>query len=324
MTLIDRYTNAVAQYLPVNRRAEITRELRANILDRIEHLSEQNDRDLSTAEIAEVLRDIGHPQQVASQFLPRQTLVSEEFFPQFKEALYYTLIICLVVHLVKKGAAFLNAGTMNFSSLLFDFTDTALLVFALITGIFYVLSNPPGGKPLFTPYASWKPDELPALDRPWQKISFGEQAGELAINCFFLLVLHYPLWASAEALANLRMTFSEPVAAWIPWMTVLVIGSILLNLWNFRYGFWSKSKLVISGVINVGCALILLILSRQLEIFTLVPGAEMRIWGTAEANEFSRVGFVLTGLWLLYEAGRDFYRAHLLGRSVTMERSVTS
>lgn len=315
MTLIDRYTNAVAQYLPIDRRTEITRELQANILDRIEHINEQNDRDLSAAEIAEVLREIGHPQQVASRFLPKQTLVSEELFPQFKEALYYTLIICFVVHLVKKGAVFLNSGHINFSALLFDFTDTALLVFASITGIFYLLSNPPGGKPLFTPYASWKPEELPALDRSWQKISFAEQASELAINSFFLLVLHYPLWASTEALANLRMTFSEPVMAWIPWMTVLVTASILLNIWNFRYGFWSKPKLLISGVINVGCALILLILSRQLEIFMLVPGAEMRVWSTDEVNHFSKIGFLITGLWLLYEAARYFYRVRSLASS---------
>lgn len=315
MNLIDRYMSAVAYYLPANRREEITRELRANILDRVEHLSEQKGRDLNAAEIAGVLREIGHPQQVANRFLPQQVLVSEELFPLFKEVLYYTLIIFFIIHLVKKGAAFLNAEYINFSSLIFDFSDTALLIFASITGIFYLLSNPPGGKPLFTPYASWKPEELPAPDRSWQKISFGEQASELAINCFFLLVLHYPLWASAEALANLRMTFSEPVAAWIPWMTVLVIVSILLNIWNFRYGFWSKPKLIISGVINVGCALILLILSRQPEIFTLVPGAEMRVWGTAEVNEFSRLGFVLTGLWLVYEAVRDFYRVRLLLRS---------
>src|SRR5690606_40357072 len=90
MTLIERYTNAVAQYLPAARRSEITRELHANILDRVEHLSEQQGRELNTAEVAEVLKELGHPRQVANRFLPRQILVSEELFPLFKRSEEHT------------------------------------------------------------------------------------------------------------------------------------------------------------------------------------------------------------------------------------------
>ncbi len=39
MNLIDRYISAVAQQLPAGRRDDITRELKANILDRLESLA---------------------------------------------------------------------------------------------------------------------------------------------------------------------------------------------------------------------------------------------------------------------------------------------
>lgn len=320
MTLIERYTNAVAQYLPAARRSEITRELHANILDRVEHLSEQQGRELNTAEVAEVLKELGHPRQVANRFLPRQILVSEELFPLFKEALYYNLVIIWVFYVVQKGMAYLSTGHLNVIGLLFDFSETALLIFALITGIFYVLSNPPGAQPWWTPYASWRPEDLPAVDGRWQKVSFGEQAGELAVNVFLLLILHYSLWAEPEVLADLRFTFAASTVAWIPTITVLIIASILLNLWNFRFRFWSRPKLILNGVINLGSALVLFILSSKPEIYTMIPGAERAVLGNSDFNEIAKMGAFFAGLWVLYEAGRDFYRARLLTRPSFISR----
>lgn len=315
MNLIDRYMSAVAQYLPADRRAEITRELRANILDRLEHMEAEVGRVASNAEVAGVLREMGHPQRVANGFLAPERLVSDELFPLFKQALYYSLLVFAILHVVKVGAVFLNAGYFNWKYFVFGFTDTALLIFASVTGIFYVLSNPPGGKPWYTPYADWKPEQLPPVQRPWQRISFAEQASELAINVFFLLVLHYPLWASAAAIDSVSVTFAAPVAPWIPWMTAMVLVSMLLNAWNFRYGFWTRPKLIVSGVINLGSAAVLLAVSRLPEIMALVPGAEIRVWGIEEANTFSAFGLLIAGLWVLYEAGKDFYRVYLLRAS---------
>lgn len=315
MTLIDRYISAIKQYLPADRREEIARELYANILDRLEHLQEENGSMAGESEVAEVLREIGHPQQVAGRFLPSEQLVSVELFPHFKTMFYYTLVVFFIIHLVKTGAVFLQVGSFSFRSLLFGFTDTALLIFASLTGIFYILSNPPGGKPWFTPYANWKPEQLPPVGQSWQRIRFGEQASELALQLFLLLVLHYSLWASADALDRLRVVFAEPVAVLIPWMTALVVFGVLLNLWNFRFSYWTGPKLLISGLINTGSALILIAVSRLSEIIALTPDAEMKIWNIEAANQFAAVGLLLGGVALLYEAGKNFYRVYRLRAS---------
>lgn len=311
MNLVDRYMSAVAHALPSDRREEITRELRANILDRIECLTEQGGI-ASEADIAEILREMGHPQQIATRFLPPQHLVSEALFPLFKEALYYTLTIILIVHVIKVGASFLSSGHLNVFGLVFGFADTALLAFASVIGIFYVLSNPPKGKPLFTPYRHWNPQELPPVQRSWQRISSFEQANEFSTNVFFLLVLHYSLWAPTAAVHNLSLHFSESVVPLVPWMTALILVSILLNLWNFRFSFWSKPKLTLSGSINLVSALILLAASRLPEVIVLVPGTEANVWGIDRMDNGLKIGLSIAAVWLLYEAGRDFRRVFLM------------
>jgi hypothetical protein len=312
VNLVDRYMGAVALSLPVDRREEITRELRANILDRIESLTEEQGRMTSQSEIAEILRGMGHPRQVAARFLPPQRLVGEELFPLYKEALYYILTVILIVHVIKIGASFLSSGHLNIFGLVFGFADTALLAFASVTGIFYVLSNPPKGKPLFTPYQNWNPEGLPPIQRSWQRISTFEQGNEFSTNVFFLLILQYPLWAPADAVNNLSLRFAEPILPLLPLMTGLILMSILLNLWNFRFSYWSTPKLVMSGLINLACALILFVASRSSEVIVLAPGAEANFWGIERMDSGIRVALAIAAAWLLYETVRDFYRVYLM------------
>ena len=55
MDLVTRYIAAVQRELPENKRDEIGRELKANIMDQLDSLAEQQGK-LSEADIAAVLR----------------------------------------------------------------------------------------------------------------------------------------------------------------------------------------------------------------------------------------------------------------------------
>src|SRR6187551_1297897 len=103
MKLLDRYMSAVAFHLPESRRDEITRELRANILDKLESLAGQQGREATEEEVAVVLKELGHPQQVANSFLPPQQLVTAELFPFYKQVLSYGLIFMFVLELIRFG-----------------------------------------------------------------------------------------------------------------------------------------------------------------------------------------------------------------------------
>ena len=58
MNLIDRYISAVAQQLPTSRRDDIARELKANILDRLEGFAEEHGRPTTPADESAILRHV--------------------------------------------------------------------------------------------------------------------------------------------------------------------------------------------------------------------------------------------------------------------------
>ena len=315
MDLIDRYMNAVALALPVSRREEITRELRANILDSLEAIREESGREPTDKEVSDVLLALGHPQQVASSFLPAQQLVSAELFPLYKQVLNYGVILVFILGLIQFSIGFLNSGHMNFIGLFHGLLMKGLISFAVITGLFYVFSNPPGGKPLFNPYQCWLPEKLPPMNRPWQRISGCEQSVDFASDLFFLLLLNYSFWMSSESAAGLAVKFTDDVRAWIPILSVVLIVSLMFGLWNLIYRYWTIPKLIIDACINTAIAVILLRLSRVPQVIADAGQNtvhEFDVLGIA--NHVITTGLFWVGIWLLFMAGWHVYRAWQLSR----------
>ena len=315
MELIDRYINAVAQALPESRRDEITRELRANILDKLEAIAEEQGREATEAEVADVLKALGHPQKVAGSFLTGQQLVSTELFPLYKQALHYGLILVFILALIQFGAHFLSSGNVAIAGFIFEIFSKALVMFASVTGVFYLLSNPVGGKPYFDPYQCWAPEKLPPVTRPWQRISACEQSVDFTTDLFFLLLLNYALWMPSAKQADLVVRFTPEVEHWIPWLSVILIISLLSGLWNLVYRYWAVPKLVLDALINLASAVILLILSRapQIIVDTGNPLSE-RVDLLGIGNQVIGVGLFWVGMWLLFMTGWRLYRAWQLSR----------
>lgn len=316
MKLIDRYMSAVAFYLPENRRDEIARELRANILDKLEGLADQLGRELTEEDVSGVLKELGHPQGVANSFLPPQQLVTTELFPFYKQVLSYGVIFMFVLELIRFGLLFISTGHLTVLALIFGFATKALLMFASVTGVFYILSNPPGGKPLFKPYQCWVPEQLPPVIHSWQRISPSEQGLEFSSSLFFFLLLHYPLLMSDEVMETLTVGFAAPAQYWIPWLATVVGFSLIFNVWNLRFSFWTKSKLMISATLNFASAVLLICMS-QLSAVVVDSGAVIhgRTISIELVNDVITTGLFWVGLWLVFECGRDIYRIWLLSRT---------
>jgi len=313
--LIDRYMSAVAFHLPESRRDEITRELRANILDKLENLAERQGREVTEEDVSAVLKELGHPQCVANSFLPPQLLVTSELFPFYKQVLSYGAIFIFVLELIRFGVLFISSGHLAVSALLSGFVMKGLLMFASVTGIFYVLSNPPGGKPFFKPYQYWVPEQLPPVVHSWQRISPCEQGLEFSSNLFFFLLLHYPLLMSDEVMETLTVGFADPVKHWVPWLAAVVGFSLIFNVWNLRFSFWTRAKLMISATLNFASAILLLCMSRLSAIVADSAAViHERVISIELVNNVITTGFFLVGLWLVFECGRDLYRIWLLSR----------
>lgn len=306
--------HAVAQALPESRREEITRELKANILDKLEALAEEKGREPSDEEISAVLKDLGHPQKVAGSFLTGQQLVSTELFPFYKQTLHYGLILVLILALIQLGTHLLNTGHLSVANFFYEMIHKSLIMFASVTGVFYLLSNPVGGKDYFDPYQCWSPEKLPLATRPWQRISTVEQSFEFATDVFFLLMLNHTLWMSATQLQELTITFAEPVTVWIPIMSAILIGSLLLGIWKLIYRYWTVTLLILDAIITFVSAMILLIVSRINPIVIDISKTQGHTDTMQITNKVIEIGLFWVGLFLVFMAGLSVYRAWKLSR----------
>ncbi|MEN0037833.1 MAG: hypothetical protein AAGC78_12240 [Cellvibrio sp.] len=314
MELIDRYIYAVGQGLPESRRDEITRELRANILDKLEAISEEQGRAPNDAEVAEVLKALGHPQKVAGSFSTAQQLVSAELFPVYKRSLHYGLILVFILALIQLGVHLLNSGNLAISNFLYEIVQKGLIMFASVTGVFYLLSNPVGGKPYFDPYKCWAPEKLPPVTRGWQRISACEQSVDFTADLFFLLLLNYTLWIPSGQLANLTIAFSEPVQQWTLLLSAIVIVSLLFGVWKLIYRYWTPATLVLEAVINVAIAIPLLLISRIKPLVVDTSSTQEHLEALKIGNDVIGMGLFWVGIWLIFMAGWSIYRAWQISR----------
>ncbi len=313
MNLIDRYINAVAQQLPETRRDDITRELKANILDRLENLALEQGRATTTENESAVLRELGHPCKVAAGFMPPQQLVSAEWFPLFKQCLTYGILFIFVLQLIGFGVALTSMGKLNIVGFLFGFFQSSLMMFASVTGLFYLLSNSPATDKI-SPYSCWTPEKLPPLRKPWQKITTLDSASDFATHVFFLLILQRDLWIPSESLTQLPVQFGPAMQAWIMPLTIWASVFILFNLWNLRFSFWTESKLLFNVVMNLlGSVAAFLLISIPNKIL-LIEKAQ---------NPFNSATLEHLNLWILlgiggfclFEALRSGYRIYLLKKN---------
>jgi len=98
-SLIDRYVHAVRQLLPRAQRDDIAAELRAILQSQIDDEEALQRRPLSDDEVARILRNYGHPRDVAVSYGARQSLISPEAFPSYVAAVKLVFWIMVPVGL---------------------------------------------------------------------------------------------------------------------------------------------------------------------------------------------------------------------------------
>jgi len=97
MELLDRYLQAVREYMLRSHRDDFVKELSDNILSQMEDRAAELGRPLNENEQAEILKQFGHPLVVAAPYrrLPMQQLVGPKLFP-----LYWFALQAMVAMLV--------------------------------------------------------------------------------------------------------------------------------------------------------------------------------------------------------------------------------
>src|SRR5262249_34537872 len=183
MDLIERYLQALKFALPKARRDDTVGELRDSILSQIEEKEAALGRPLSEDEQVELLKKLGNPLHVASQYHKPRRLIGPAIFPIYWKVLMTALGIAFAV-LAVGAIAMAAAGKAFIESLgvLLRYPGNALMVFAWVTLVF-------AGLEYFGVKCRigerWGPRSLPSLVKSDPPKSRFELITELALKTLF-------------------------------------------------------------------------------------------------------------------------------------------
>ncbi len=169
MELVEKYVQAVKQYLPDGQQNDIARELAENLTAQMEDREEALGRPLTAAEQEAILKQMGNPAVVAGKYQTNplrlafgRELIGPGLFPIYARV----LLISLPLMVLGNYLAALIIGT-SFGDTVASMALKALTQFAIITGIFMAVRYH------LTRYPDlWDPRDpsTPALARPNQKL----------------------------------------------------------------------------------------------------------------------------------------------------------
>jgi len=154
--LIDRYLAAIARELPEAQRADITAELRDELMSQLEGEEARRGRPLTEAELEAALREFGNPLVVAGRYRKTQHLIGPQIFPFWWQAIKVTLTVIAAVYVVLIVLALLTQESSDR-----DVPSPVLVLgfaFGLITFVFAMVER--FGKPERLA-RRWRPQRLP-------------------------------------------------------------------------------------------------------------------------------------------------------------------
>lgn len=302
MDLLERYLTAVQQELPTEKQQDVSRELRANILDQLDGLREASPEQSEQQLLHDVLLELGSPRQMAQRFHPPQPLIQAEHMPIYRYTIFIVLGVLFVIGVIHSSLHWL--GSEHMGLLLFlkhlagGFIRDACFAFTMITLAFILMGRTSSTEQ--APSSAWNPSQLPAMSHGWQRIDLSTVFQDLATYVFLLILIWYPVWGQLQSTVELTPLSRGLLMAFSP----LLLFGIAHSLWQLQQRYWSlgmlKSNLVLNSLIL--SAILILALSGPL----LVGVPESLTWMDADKLERSiTISLLMIALFPAWELLRD-------------------
>lgn len=313
MELLDRYLAAVQQELPLDRQQDIIRELRANLLDMIEARAEQQNGELSTAELTALLQQHGHPVDVAQRFAPDAPLVAAEDMPLLRTVLWHGAAVLLVLALLQTCSGMLQDDSLNPVRLLLQtfsrFVDNFAVLLLVVIAVFYSCGR--AGLTQKWRQRRWQLADLPRY--PQARLQLSDGITDLTSALFLLMLLWTPLWMSAQAQADLLVHLADGLEGWRYGLSIMCVGSALFALYRLTQRSWQRWSLAlyIFEHLLFAAVFVALALLPELLVQTRFVSANGWIWPRLESILDSAL--LVTAAILLWLALLELRRFRQLG-----------
>ncbi|MBI1197418.1 MAG: hypothetical protein GC203_06105 [Phenylobacterium sp.] len=298
--LIDRYLAAVARDLPEAQRADITAELRDEIMSEIEAREDELGRPLSRSELEADLVAFGHPLVVAGRYRRTRYLIGPEVFPfwwaglraalSVVAALHVALIILVIVGGEATAQVVDGAAPSLISTLIFTFGGVTLVCAGIERW----------GKPRFL--ARWKPANLPPAQGKTR--SRFEILVEIMMGFGVLLwwtgVIHF---RNVMPVVELRVDLAPVWRVWFWPIAAYFTGELAMNLHSLlRPGRVRLNRILMLMRNLVGAAILVAVLRDGHIVVVSSPYIPPDVLTQVQANfdRGFRVGLVATILIFLW------------------------
>ena len=272
MNLIDSYVSEVGRRLPSKTRADIEAEIRSALEDMLEERSSKAGRPVDDDMVFEILKEYGDPEKVAGSYLPERYLIGPSLYPIFwtlvKVFLAITLIVVLLglginlgqsAHDLQTGLQILGKAAINLYTSALTSLATLVLIFAIIEWALKNSGKKVEGLPL---NKEWDPHSLTKISPP-NRIKLGETIAEVVFTFFAIFLFNfYPQvfnlgystsgnwyigtgnWISVPIL-------SEAFFRFIPYLTLVWILTIVLDIILLQQGYWNTLTRIFSITLKV-------------------------------------------------------------------------
>ncbi len=310
MELLERYLAAVADELPADKQKDVSRELRANILDQLDALSQESpevsERDL----LHGLLSRLGPPREMAQQFHQPRPSILPQHLPIYRNTLFLVIGMLFLINVVHASLDWMASEQMGLllmlKSIFGGLIRDGSFAFTVITLVFWLIGR--NQEPTERKSCSnWNPDSLPPLTRPWQRIDLNDIFSDLATYLFLLIVIWYPLVADLPTSGQL----SDSARLVLQLFSPVLLAGIALSLWQLLARVWTrpilKANMLVNGLLVV--ALLSLIVSGPL--LSEVP--EVLQWISPERLTTSiSITLLIIAIFPAWEVLRDWRRLRSL------------
>jgi hypothetical protein len=286
MNLINRYVSEVGKHLPLlTGREDIEKELRSTLEDMLEERAEKAGRAADEAMEIELLKEYGSPEKVAATYNSHPYLIGPQMFPFFirifKIVVFGIVIGLSVVTIIEILTQMPMAGNDLVQMIIKGIGNiiyTTIVAFGNVVLAFAILERvDPNFQSKLPDLERQLPDlNLSNLDlnldskKEWDPTSLlkgpepdsvnrGELIAEVVFTFIGLMIIN--------GIFNFPI-FSEEFLKFVPWINLVSLAGIVLNIYLLRAGSWSPSTRISSILIDLAGIAITVGLLRTPNVFS--------------------------------------------------------
>jgi hypothetical protein len=244
--LVERYVCAVGQELPRRLRADVTRELRTLVEDKLEERARILEKPIDVPLAAYVLQEIGEPGEVARRYDPSpQYLVGPLFYPAFvkigKIVLAGLAILVILTTVLGHGLSAEGAKTLltwgTLGRMLARYFQLGITLFGEAVIVLAILERTRLGRRV-APSGRWDPLDLPdAPEAEEDRVTVVGAAVDVCLTILvFAVVNFFPQWLGVVMVNKTGPTFVRltelgvylPLIAVNVWLALAVVLKLVV------------------------------------------------------------------------------------------------